>query len=176
MNITSWCIEPAQEDGMKLYKNWPQICQVGYHDKDAMLVLAFSSDKADDFITSRLRAGFPECFSLTPIGGPFPLSVIRQLAYEEGKKQGVANGADYPDAFDVLHGLDVPIILLEVATEEEQESDWPLYPPELAKGLKQGDTIEWKEKKMVILEHCQPTERQTGRLCVAPAECIALDL
>ncbi len=160
---------------MKIYKNWKEICQVARYDKLLMLVLASAPDEESEFVTSRLRQGFPECFSLSPVDGPFPLSVIRELAQEEGRKQGAPDGADYPDVFDIPFKLDIPIVLLELATAEDAESEWPLYPPEEGKKLKQGDVMEWKEKEMVVLENNQGKGR-TGRLCVAPAECIALDL
>ncbi len=164
---------------MTYYRNWPEICRIGYRNPILMLVL--SSVKLDDRneIFIGLYTGFNQCFSLEKVDGPFPLSVIRELAYEEAlKSRGFKSGADYPDSYDILQNLQVPTVLFEVSDDGHQDTNWPLFPlPEAeAIKLKQGDLIEWKGTSLVVMENNRNEKLNEWRICCSPAECIALDL
>lgn len=162
---------------MALYKNWPEICRIGYEHKLLMLVLASIETDENDPVFQALYTGFPQCFSEAKIDGPFPLSIIRELAQEKGQEQGSTRGADYPDTWEVLDELEVPSIIFEVCEPGEQETDWPRFPPtEVKKTAKQGEMLIWKGQQMVLLENNYNDHTNDWRIVLAPIECIALDL
>ncbi|MDP2837970.1 MAG: hypothetical protein Q8O53_01685 [Candidatus Moranbacteria bacterium] len=129
----------------------------------------------------RLSIGFPECFSTTKVEGPFPLSIIRELAEEAAMSHhGSSGGSDYPENNDVLSDLYVPYIRLLVLGNPNKniygqfDFGMPTFhlPFDEAKELKQGVRIEWKGTTMVVLEN----NPYNSCITMAPAACIALDL
>jgi hypothetical protein len=167
---------------MALYRNWPEICKVGRTDKMLMLVLASVSLTRDNDILAGLYVGFPQCFSAEKIEGPFPLSIIRDLARDSAVVEGFrGDGADFPYSYDVISGLEVPCVHFTVLPRGETVTDstWPIFPlpiEEVWEKLKQGDAYEWRGKQLLVLEsNCAP-ENDWWHIHLAPAECIALDL
>lgn len=154
---------------MVLYKNWPEICKIGRRDKLLMLVLASVALNEDDDILQGLYVGFPQCFSTGKIDGPFPLSVIRELAAEEGRAHGRTDGELRPDNYGVLSSLCIPSMPFALTEEAMLDTGWPFLSPDVTVTLKQGDVCKWKEKRLVVLE------KNSTWMCVVPAECIALD-
>ncbi len=163
---------------MALYKNWPEICKVGHRNKLLMLVLASVPIDEGDSVFAGLHLGFSQCFISKKTDGPFPLSVIRELALKASLAGGSDSGPEYPDSYGVLDGLSIPSILFEVSCVGRRSTDWPLFPlpREIALALKQGDTVEWKGQPLVVLENNRNDRFNEWSICCAPAECIALDL
>lgn len=164
---------------MAIYRNWPEICKIGYRHPLLMLVLATIplNENDDGFIG--LYGGFTHCFSGAETSGPFPLSVIRELASKEAlNNYRSKDGADYPDSYNILHRLGVPSVLFEVSDSGHKDTDWPLFPlPEVeAIKLKQGDTFEWKGLSLVVMENNRNEEANEWRICGSPKTSIALDL
>lgn len=162
---------------MALYKNWPEICRIGYQNKLLMLVLASIPIDGSNDIFVGLYTGFGQCFSTEETDGPFPLSVIRELALEASLRHGDDQGADYPESYDILSGLHVPTIDFAIAGDW-LDNDWPRFPlpDEEALRYKQGDRVEWKGQSLVVMENNRNERTGDWRICCAPAECIALDL
>ncbi len=164
---------------MALYKNWPEICQVGRTNKLLMLVLASIEIDENNPVFQGLFIGFAQCFSVTKIDGPFPLSIIRELAQESAASKGYSgkDAADYPDTWEVLDGLDVPYIIFEVCEPGDGQTSWPIFPPSvIERTAKQGQTFVWKGQQMVLLENNLNERHGDWRIILAPVECIALDL
>lgn len=167
----------TRRNDIALYKNWPEICRIGYKHKLLMLVLAsIEADENDpDFLG--LYVGFPQCFSTTKVDGPFPLSIIRELAQERGQENGSSDGAEYPDSWEVLDELNVPSIIFEVCEPGGQQTSWQVFSPtEVEKTAKQGEILLWKGQRMVLLENNYNERHGDWRIVLAPIECIALNL
>lgn len=164
---------------MALYKNWPGICRIGRLDKLLMLVLASASTDENDEIALGLWLGFPQCFSEEKIDGPFPLSIIRELAKESAAAKGYSgsDAADYPDTWEVLDDLDVPYIILEVCEPGDGQTSWSAFPPsDIEKTAKQGQVIEYKGQSMILLENNYNDRTNDWRIVLAPTASIQVDL
>lgn len=155
---------------MALYKNWPAICEIGQMNNALMFVLASISTDENDPITQGLFVGFPQCFSTEKADGPFPLSIIRDLAEEAGRKNSRSNGAEYPGSNGVLDELGVPFKTFALDSEMASLYELPLAPSPLGAHSKQGDVGEWRGVKMIVLEKGGET------MDLAPLECIVVDL
>ncbi len=164
---------------MALYKNWPEICQIGFKHRLLMLVLASVEIDESDPIFQGLYVGFPACFSEAKTNSLFPLSIIRELAQDAAASKGYAgkDAADYPDTWEVLDALGVPSIIFEVCEPGEQQTDWPLFPPSsIEKSAKQGELLTWKGQQMVLLENNYNERTTDWRIVLAPAASILLNL
>ena len=164
---------------MALYKNWPEICRIGYKDRLLMLVLASASTDENDEIALGLWLGFPQCFSETKVEGPFPLSIIRELAQEAASQKNYSgqDAADHPDVWEVLDALKVPRIIFDVCEPGKQQTDWQLFPPtKVEKNARQGEILHWKGQQMVLLDNSYNERTTDWIITLVPAACIALDL
>lgn len=165
---------------MALYKNWSEICKIGYKNRLLMLVLASVRIEEDDPVFQGLYVGFPQCFSEAKTDGLFPLSIIRELSQDVAARKGYSgsdDAADFPDSFGVLDDLGVPYILFEVCEPCDQQAGWPLFSPTaVEKTTKQGTVLMWKGQQMVLLENNYNERADEWRLAMAPAACILLDL
>ncbi|QQR78504.1 MAG: hypothetical protein IPJ68_05535 [Candidatus Moraniibacteriota bacterium] len=131
----------------------------------------------DDQIVQGLFVGFPQCFSEEKTDGPFPLSIIRELAQEAGEQQGQPDGADFPDTWEILDDLEVPSIIFEVCELGDRQTDWPVFSPAaVEETAKQGEMLTWKGQQMVLLENNYNERSGDWHIVLAPAACILLDL
>ena len=154
---------------MVLYKNWPEICKIGYKDKLLMIVLASASPDDKNEITMGLWLGFSQCFSETPVKGPLPLSVIRDRAERNAQfSDGIQGGANFPGSYDAIN--DIPHLYFEVITKDREPDGETWITWDEVAHLKQGDPFLWQEKAMVVLEVSQHW------FYIAPTECVVLDL
>lgn len=163
---------------MALYKNWPEICQIGRKHQLLMLILASIEIDESDPVFQGLYVGFSSCFSEEKTDGPFPLSIIRELARESAASKGYfgKDAADYPNTWGVLDDFDVPYIIFEVCEPGDGETSWPTFPPSaIEKTAKQCQTFLWKGRQMVLLENNYNDRTNDWRIVLAPIECIALD-
>ncbi len=159
---------------MPYYRNWPKILEIGEKDELVMLVLCRVSLDEDDDLFARLLTAFPECFSNQEVCGPFPYSVIRQLA-DDDKKQAEQEGVLWDGIEYVLEELGVPYIDFEVTFLgcSQQIPSHHLFPLdwEKAKELKPGEAFEWRGARFVVLENnCREPNPEFFHDIVAIAE------
>lgn len=164
---------------MALYKNWPEICKVGRKNQLLMLILASVEIDESDSIFQGLYVGFSSCFSEGKTDGPFPLSIIRELARDSAASKGYSgkDAADYPDTWGVLDDLDVPYIIFEVCEPGDGQTSWSAFPPsDIEKTAKQGQVIEYKGQSMILLENNYNDRTNDWRIVLAPTASIQVDL
>lgn len=93
-----------------MYKNWPAICQV----ENDLLRLLVSTNEEESLLT-KLKCGFPELFSETPLVEPrVPVSVIRHAAREFWIENGAEGDYLEEDAeldwLPALEKFDIPTV------------------------------------------------------------------
>lgn len=154
-----------------MYKNWKEICKIGPIDWCLMMALAHANVKSS--VGRRLKKAFPKCFSTRRFRGPIPLSVLKN--YAERNPDGYEG--DSPKYFLAGLALEplnsdfrIPYIRFSLKEENVTEYGFPLLPEEISKEARIGDTVQFKKKKYVVVEH------GSREICLAPAECIHVDI
>lgn len=155
-----------------MHKNWKEICKMGSVDWCLMMALAHADPKTP--LGRRLKKAFPKCFSAKKKTGPIPLSVLKDYAernpehYEGDSAKCVLAGLAIESSNSDFH---IPYIRFSLTEENATEyPGFPLLPSEISKNSRIGDTVEFKQKKYVVVEHA------CREICLAPVECIHVDI
>jgi hypothetical protein len=156
------------------HRNWPAICEMGTQSKLLMTLLA--TVDLTSKVGQRLVAAFPECFSATPIGGPIPLTVLKEEARQAAIAQGCGEiaGKHLLQSFDALDFFRIPYIEFGKTPESEKEHNIPPLPPHISKNSKFGDLVMHEGIRWIVVE--DNDNPGVDVLVISPAECIAVDL
>ncbi len=149
-----------------MYKNWKAICEVkDNHMMWALALLDLTSDLGRRFVEQ-----LPEFFSQEETAGPYPLSLMREAAQENGRKQGTDNGANYIVSHDGVPGH-IPVKMFDKFGKNVASLNGPKLPDEISPDARAGETVTWEGKQFVVLENNDSCEE----LAIAPAELIFVD-
>lgn len=158
--------------GYPNFKNWPEICKLGETQHLMMMAVATVDLSKRDERIEQLIAAFPQCFSHEEVVGPCPLSVIRAIAQENGRREGNNDKAgDFPQSYNAIPNH-IPVIEFDKFGEDPATLNLPILPDGIDPSTKQGSAVVWEGKDFVVLENNESCET----LCLAPAECIRVDL
>ena len=170
----------ALESFRPKFKNWKAICEI----PDPLFRMAIAlTDLTTDFgqmVATRLR----EYFSTAPLEpGPVPLSIIKKTAemrYMEDHKDD--RDADISRAFDFCdsyRGIPDRIPKIEFGHDGEAAAEWrceviPSEYFEVVKKFRIGDTFQWKDKTLMVMENNMSPN--VGTIISVPAELILVDI
>lgn len=160
-----------EERGYPRFRNWPEICKLGETHHLMMMAVATVDLSQGDERVQQLIAAFPQCFSDEEVKEPYPLSLIRAKAQENGTGEGSTHGEDYPVSHSAIPGC-IPLQGFDKFGNNVANLDGPRLPEGIDPDAPQGTIVIWEGKGFVVLENNEGCEE----LWIAPAECIRVDL
>lgn len=158
-----------------MYKNWPEICELGR--RNVRLMMAVATIDMKDPLAARLVDAFPKCFSEAEVHGPIPLSVLREYARRSGfEEDGNLNGEDHLVFYHATHHYSIPVvefaymdnwrdghdILTDVKASPLPNAEWAT--------LHTGDLLAYEGAQYVVVD------KDDEFFCIAPTECIEVNL
>lgn len=149
-----------------MFKNWTAICQIpDTHVMWALALLNLDSDLGRMFVER-----FPEYFTHEEQTGPYPLSLMRAAAQEEGRQQDNDRGEEYIVSFSAVP-KGIPVQTFDKFGRSIAGFKGPKLPVEISPDAVQGDIVTWGGKRFVVLENNEGCEE----LSIAPAELVYVD-
>lgn len=149
-----------------MHKNWKVICQIpDTHIMWALALLDMDSDLGRKFVER-----FPEYFTQEESSGPYPLSLMRAAAWEEGQRQDCDHGEEHIVSFNAVPS-GIPVQTFDTYGRNVASLDGPKLPAEISPHAKQGEAVTWEGKRFVVLENNKSCEE----LSIAPAELVHVD-
>jgi hypothetical protein len=149
-----------------MYKNWKAICQIP--DTHVMWALALLDMKSD--LGQRIAQQLPEYFTQEEQAGPYPLSLMRAKAQENGRRDGNNCGEQFIVSFDAVPD-GIPIQTFDLYGNNVAGLNGPKLPPEISPDTRQGEIVTWGGKQFVVLENNESCQE----LSIAPAELVHVD-
>lgn len=150
----------------EMNKNWKAICQI----PDAHVMWALALLDMDTDLGRKFVERFPEYFTEVQQAGPYPLSLMRAAAQEEGHRQGSEHGGDHIVSYDAVPE-GIPVQTFDKYGRNIANLDGPKLPAEISPHAVQGQIVTWQGKQFVVLENNDSCEEMS----IAPAELIHVD-